>query len=65
MVENESRVWIQETNIENDIGVHNDSELKFSKHVEIQTNKANNILYLIRCFTYLDRLPETPLYRFS
>lgn len=33
-----------------------DIELKFSKHAEIQTNKANKILGLVRrSYEYLDR----------
>ena len=34
--------------LEKDLGVNVDLELKFSKHIEIQVNKANKILGLIR-----------------
>ena len=41
-------VQLEETELEKDVGVHIDPELKFSKHVERQVNKANRILGLIR-----------------
>ena len=41
-------VQLEETELEKDLGVHIDPELKFSKHVERQVNKANRILGLIR-----------------
>ena len=34
------KVRLESTNTEKDLGVNIDSELKFSKHVEIQVNKA-------------------------
>ena len=37
-------VQLEETELEKDLGVHIDPELKFSKHVERQVNKANRIL---------------------
>ena len=40
---------------EKDLGVNVDTSLKFSQHVEIQVNKANKLLGLIRrSFEYLD-----------
>ena len=42
---------LEETELEKDLGVHIDPELKFSKHVERQMNKANRILGLI-CRSY-------------
>ena len=46
---------LQETTLEKDLGVHMDSELKFSQHLERQVNKANRLLGLIRrSFDYLD-----------
>ena len=54
--EGEGRVKLSSLSMERDLGVHIDSELKFSKHVEIQTNKANKILGLVRrSYEYLDR----------
>ena len=48
-------VILDTTDIEKDIGVHVDKELKFDRHVEIQCGKANKILGLIRrSFTYID-----------
>lgn len=39
---------LESSDVEKDLGVHIDKDLKFSKHVEIQVNKANKILGLIR-----------------
>ena len=50
-------VQLEETELdhEKDLGVHIDPELKFSKHVERQVNKANRILGLIRrSYEYID-----------
>jgi hypothetical protein len=49
------RVVLKGSDAERDLGVMVDSELKFSKHVETQVNKANRILGLIRrSFEYMD-----------
>ena len=49
------RVKLNPSDMEKDLGVYIDSELKFSKHVETQVNKANKILGLIRrSYEYLD-----------
>ena len=41
--------------MEKDLGVSVDNELKFSKHIEAQVNKANKRLGLIRrSFEFLD-----------
>jgi hypothetical protein len=51
----ESRTALQESVLEKDLGVNVDNELKFSRHIEIQVNKANKILGLIRrSFEFLD-----------
>ena len=51
----EEIIDLQETTLEKDLGVHMDSELKFSQHLERQVNKANRLLGLIRrSFDYLD-----------
>jgi len=51
----EDRVVLKGSDAERDLGVMVDSELKFSKHVETQVNKANRILGLIRrSFEYMD-----------
>ncbi|XP_005102398.1 uncharacterized protein LOC101854880 [Aplysia californica] len=50
--------------LEKDLGVNIDSDLKFSKHVSIQVNKANNLLALIRRgFTMLDKVSLSTLYK--
>lgn len=49
-------VLLQVVEEEKDLGVLVDQDLKFSKHVESQVNKANKILGLIRrSFTHLDK----------
>ena len=48
-------VQLEETERDKDLGVQVDPELKFSKHVERQVNKANRILGLIcRSYEYID-----------
>jgi hypothetical protein len=48
-------VELKATELERDLGVNVDTSLKFSQHVEIQVNKANRLLGLIRrSFVYLD-----------
>ena len=48
-------VTLESSKMEKDLGVMVDHELKFSKHIEIQVNKANKILGLIRrSYQYLD-----------
>ena len=50
-----SRVPLESVEAEKDLGVLIDTELKFSKHVESQVNKANRILGLIRrSYEYID-----------
>ena len=52
------------TEVERDLGVHVDQKLKFSTHTEIQTNKANKILGLIRySYTQLDPKSMCMLYK--
>ncbi|KAK7106602.1 hypothetical protein V1264_017836 [Littorina saxatilis] len=49
------RVDLESSSAEKDLGVNVDTELKFSKHVETQVNKANIILGLIRrSYEHLD-----------
>lgn len=49
------RVKLENSSAERDLGVNIDNELKFSKHVETQVNKANRILGLIRrSYEHLD-----------
>ena len=43
-----ARKPLGKTNLEKDLGVNVDAKLKFSKHIEIQVNKANKILGMIR-----------------
>ena len=50
-----TRKPIEKTNLEKDLGVNIDVQLKFSKHIEIQVNKANKILWMIRrSYEFLD-----------
>ena len=52
---NDNSVQLEATELEKDLGVNIDPALKFSRHVEIQVNKANRILGLIRrSYEYLD-----------
>ena len=51
----DERVELKSTDCEKDRGVHIDSELKFSRHMETRVNKANRILGLIRrSYEYMD-----------
>ena len=55
---------LQETELEKDLGINVDPRLSFTKHIEIQTNKANKILGIIRrSFTYLDQDIVLSLYK--
>jgi hypothetical protein len=49
------RVMMSKSTMEKDLGVNVDNELKFSKHIEAQVNKANKRLGLIRrSYEYID-----------
>jgi hypothetical protein len=39
---------IEKSSVEKYLGVYDDKELEFSKHVETQANKSNKLLGLIR-----------------
>ena len=63
MRQDSKTVEIEKTEMEKDIGVHVDNDLKFDKHVEIQCGKANKILGMIRrAFTYIDTNSMKHLY---
>ena len=48
-------VQLEESELEKNLGIHIDPEMKFSKHVERQGNKANRILGLLpRSYEYID-----------
>ena len=50
------KVRLEVTELEKDLGVNVDPELKFSRHIEGQVNKANKILGMIRrSYEYLDK----------
>ena len=50
------REILKDTELERDLGVNVDPELKISKHIEIQVNKANKVLGLIRrSYKYMDK----------
>lgn len=49
------KVDLQASECERDLGIQVDSDLKFSKHIETQVNKANRLLGLVRrSYEYLD-----------
>jgi len=63
MSQDGTSVALETTNLEKDIGVHVDNELKFDRHMEIQCGKANRILGLIRrTFTYINKDSIKQLY---
>ena len=58
-----NRVMLDSTEIEKDLGVLVDNELKFTKHVVAQVNKANKILGLIRRSSeYIDYITMKQLF---
>ena len=49
------RIELESTTCEKDIGVMGDENLNFRTHIQLNVNKANSIVGLIRrSFTYLD-----------
>ena len=49
------RVTLEKSEIERDLGVQVDKDLRFSQHIETQVNKANRLLGLIRrSYEHLD-----------
>ena len=48
MEDNDTRVQLSSTSLEKDLGVNIDDNLYFTKHTNIQVNKANRIYGLIR-----------------
>ena len=49
------RVTLEVTECEKNLRVNVDPELKFYKYIEVQVNKDNNILHMIRrSYEYLD-----------
>lgn len=55
MVQNDSQVTLSVTECEEDLGVNVDKYLKFSKHVEIVSDKANRLCGMIRrSFSYMN-----------
>ena len=48
MKDKSNTIELAKTELENDLGVHIDQAIKFSRHVEVQVKKANKILGLIR-----------------
>ena len=56
MKENGTLVKLETSDCEKDLGVYVDKELKFSKHAEMASNKANRIMGMIKCsFTCIDK----------
>ena len=63
MTQENRTVELETSDLEKDIGVHVDNEMKFDRHVEIQCGKANRILGLIRrSFTHIDKDTMKKLY---
>jgi len=57
-------IELEKTKMEKDLGVNVDNQLKFSNHIEMQVNKGNKLLGLIRrSFTYLDRNIMLTMYK--
>ena len=49
-------IELEKTIIEKDLGVNVDKQLKISNHIEMQVNKGDKLLGLIRrSFTYVDK----------
>ena len=46
---------LEEVEVEKDLGVHIDSNLKFTTHCQEKINKANKILGFVRHFKHLDK----------
>ena len=56
MKENGTRVKLETSDCEKDLGVNIDKDLKYSKHSEVASNKANRIMGMIKCsFNYIDK----------
>ena len=55
---------IEKSDVEKDLGVHIDSKLKFTEHINLSVKKANQKLGIIRRnFHYLDKEAFTTLYK--
>lgn len=64
MTSDGSKVTLEECDMEKDLGVNVDNDLKFSKHVQIQVNKTSRLLALLRRgFTVLDSSSLPMLYK--
>ena len=60
----DSRLQLEETKLERDLGVQVDDQLKFSKHSEIAANKGTSLLAMIRrSYEYLDGPSLVMLFR--
>lgn len=58
------RISLESVSLEKDLGVNVDSELKFREHINIQVNKANKLLALLRRgFASLDSASLSTLYK--
>ncbi len=57
-------IKLESSILEKDLGVNVDEKLKFDRHTEIQVNKANKMLGMIRrSYTYLDKDSMNTLYK--
>ena len=64
MTRDSKEIKLESTILEKDLGVNVDDKLKFDRHTEIQVNKANKMLGMIRrSYTYLDIDSMNSLYK--
>ena len=63
MTQNHQMTILEKTKVEKDLGVYIGNQLKFSIHAELQVNKANRILAMIRrSFSHTDKESMRELY---
>ena len=56
MIQDGTRVEIETTHLEKDIGVYVDDQLKFDQHIETKCKQANKILGMVRrSFTFINK----------
>ena len=56
MREGAMQVKLETSNFEKDLGVYVENEIKFSRHAELTSNKANSLMGMIKMlFTCIDK----------
>ena len=64
VTEGDSRVMLDESVLEKDLGVHVDNKLDFAEHVNVAVTKGNRILGMIRrSFVFLDKVSLKMLFQ--